>query len=148
VHESTRQLRHAPVEIPASKLPAPIVSYDVGRRRWRLEAPYAYRDGERLLTVPRDFEFDLASVPRAFWWVIAPFELSIAAPLLHDFLYHFRGRTPPGAVVPPGAYDRAGADRLFAAVMAEEGVAGWRRALAYLATRALGGPAWAAGRPV
>jgi hypothetical protein len=147
VHESARALRHDRVEIPASRLPAPVVSYDLTRHRWRLEAPYPYRDGESVVTVPGGFEFDLASVPRPFWWLIAPFELSIAAPLLHDFLYHFRGQPPPGAVVPPATYDRAAADRLFAEAMAAEGVPAWRRRAAYLATRALGAPGWAAGSP-
>jgi hypothetical protein len=30
----------------------------LGGRRWRLEADYAYRDGETTITVPAGFRFD------------------------------------------------------------------------------------------
>ena len=41
---------------------------------------------------------DLSSVPRAFWGLIAPFEVSIEAPLEHDFLYQHRGDPPAGTI--------------------------------------------------
>jgi hypothetical protein len=144
---SARALRRHSVAIPASRLPPPLVSYLVDRERWVLEAPYAYTDDGHRITVPQGFEFDLASVPRAFWSLIAPFELSIAAPLLHDFLYRYRGEPPAGAIEPTRRYSRLEADRLFRRVMEEEGVARWRRVLAYLAVRWLSSFAWAEGRP-
>jgi len=144
---SARTLRRHPVAIEGSRLPPPLVSYLVDRERWVLEAAYTYTDGARRLTVPQGFEFDLASVPRAFWSLIAPFELSIAAPLLHDFLYRYQGEPPAGAIEPPGRYSRLEADRLFRRVMEEEGVARWRRALGYAAVRLFSGYAWTEGKP-
>tara|TARA_E500000178_G_C16922887_1_gene708070 strand:+ start:663 stop:1148 length:486 start_codon:yes stop_codon:yes gene_type:complete len=38
------------------------------------------------ITVPKGFVTDLASVPRAMWWLIAPFDVARAA-IVHDILY-------------------------------------------------------------
>ena len=70
---------------------------------WVLEAPYRYDDGATRLTVPAGFAFDLASIPRLFWPLAAPFELSIAAPLLHDFLYRYAAPRPRRAPSRRGA---------------------------------------------
>lgn len=136
-----RTLSRDPVDIPDSRLPPPILSF-VGGRRWRLEADYAYRDADTTITIGKGFEFDLSSVPRLLWWLIAPFELSVAAPLLHDYLYFHGGRPPAGAVVPHRTYNRAEVDAMFRGIMRKEGVSAWRRALGYLAVRAFGRPAW------
>ena len=139
------RLSHTAVAIARSSLPAPIISYDVSPGRWRLEADYAYLDGPNRITVPSQFSFNLASVPRAFWWLIAPFELSIAAPLIHDFLYGYGGRPPAGAIVPPRDYDRKQSDQLFRRLMELEGVPAWRRSAAYRAVRWFGGAGWGRG---
>lgn len=136
------QLSHARVAIARSALPSPIVSYDVFSGKWRLEAAYGYFDAPNQITVPSQFSFDLASVPRPFWWLIAPFELSIAAPLLHDFLYRFQGSPPGGAIVPPRTYSREETDLLFRDIMTQEGVPAWRRAAAYRAVRWFGAGGW------
>jgi hypothetical protein len=139
--DSAKQLSNSPVEVPASNLPPPVLTY-VGDDLWRLEQAYSYQDGDRVITVPAGFEFDLSSVPRALWWLIAPFELSIVAPLLHDYLYEHGGNPPAGSVVPPHTYTRRETDDLFRKVMEQEGVAPWRRTLAYAAVRLFGGQAW------
>lgn len=125
------------VEIAGSGLPAPVLVYDGA---WVLHEDYSYYDAPRdcLLNIPAGFRFDLASVPRALWWLIAPFELSIVAPLLHDWLYRH------GGVVPGRSYTRAEADALFRDVMREEGVPGWRWRAAYLAVRVAGRGSWRA----
>ena len=40
----------------------------------------------KTVTVPIGFVTDLASVPRAMWWAIAPFDVARAA-IIHDLLY-------------------------------------------------------------
>lgn len=121
--------------------PVPI-SYDARARVWTLEAPFSYSDGGTLIHIPQGFTFDLASVPRAFWRVIAPFELSVEGALVHDWLYR-NGGAPP-YVMPYRTFSREEADRLFGKIMEDEGVPGWRRALAYRAVRWFGGRAWKA----
>ena len=135
------QLERDRVDVARSRLPTPVLTY-LGGRQWRLEQDYTYRDGDTTITVPAGFEFDLSSVPRALWWLIAPFELSIVAPLLHDFLYRHRGRPPAGSVEPPRTYTRSEADRMFRAIMEQEGVPAWRRVVGQAAVRILGGPDW------
>ena len=136
-----QRLDHDLVEIAGSQLPPPLLTY-VGEGQWQLEASYTYHDGETAITVPADFRFDLSSVPRLFWSLIAPFELSIVAPLLHDFLYRCGGRPPGGSVDPPRTYNRREVDGMFRTIMEAEGVSAWRRTLAYLAVRAFGHSAW------
>lgn len=143
--EEVRHYEQAPIDITASELRPPVVTYVGPGNVWRLEEDYPYRDGTSIVTVPMGFLFDLASIPRIFWSLIAPFELSITAPLLHDFLYHYRGDPPPGSITPPRRYSRADADRLFREVMEAEGVPGWRRTLAFLAVRAFGWLGWRRG---
>ncbi len=132
------------VEVAASKLPSPVLTF-VGGREWRLEEDYTYVDGDHRITVPAGFQFDLSSVPRSLWWLISPFELSIVAPLLHDFLYAYGGDPPPGSIEPPRTYTRREADELFRRIMEQEGVAPWRRRLAYAAVRVFGRGAWQSG---
>jgi hypothetical protein len=141
VKPQVRTLEREPVDIAGSRLPPPILSY-VGGRHWRLEADYSYRDAETTITVGKGFQFDLSSVPRLLWWLIAPFELSVAAPLLHDFLYFHGGRPPEGSVEPPRIYNRAEVDAMFRGIMRKEGVPRWRQVLGYLAVRAFGRQAW------
>ena len=53
-----------PIEIAASALSPPIVTYIGPGNVWRLEESYSYQDGASEITVPDGFEFDLASIPR------------------------------------------------------------------------------------
>lgn len=130
------------VRVEDSVLPPPLLSYRPDRRAWVLEQDYTYTDGATVLRIPSGFQFDLASVPRFAWSLIAPFELSIVAPLLHDFLYGHGGRLPDGSVAPPRSYSRKEADALFREVMRQERVAAWRARLAYWAVRWFGRGSW------
>lgn len=121
------------------------MTYLVREGAWRLDAPFRWEEGGTRLTVPAGWRFDLASVPRIFWTLIAPFELSLAAPLVHDFLYRTAGVPQPGTVEPHRTFTRAEADRIFCAIMARQGVAGWRLAAAYVAVRVAGVLAWRRG---
>ena len=139
---SALKFRNQPVVIAASGLPAPIISYIEAEGLWRLEEPYGYSQAGHRITVPAGYKFDLASVPRIFWFLIAPFELSIAAPLIHDFLYDSKGDPPAGSIRPPKIFSRKEADGIFREIMEKENVAGWRRFFAYWAVRWFGWFAW------
>lgn len=135
------------VVVAASKLSPPILTFDTYKEIWRLEETYSYKDGEYLITMPAGFESDLASVPRIFWWLIAPFELSIVGSLIHDYLYQYCGN-PPKGVSPPYTYTRQETDALFRRVMEKENVVWWRRELAYWVVRRFGCWAWRLVRPL
>ena len=136
------ELNKNAIQIEASELSPPIISYNVEHKCWYLEEEYPYQDGENLIKVPKGFDFDLASIPRFLWWLIAPFELSISAPLLHDFVYVHRGDMPEASIVPVRIYNRKQADKLFKRIMKQEGVSKWRMNAAYLAVRWFGKKAW------
>ena len=72
----------------------------VGRRLWRLDAPYRVEyemDGERYrLTVPAGFLYDGASVPRFVWSILAADKLHKAS-VPHDFAYEVGGVMPLGS---------------------------------------------------
>lgn len=124
--------------IPNSTLEAVTVTYVTSSRKWVLIKEYTVHECilERTIRIPADFEFDLASIPRFLWRVIAPFELSLIAPLTHDWIYHKAGS------LPEGVYTRAEADRIFLHLMKHEGVSRLRRTAAYLAVRTFGGRWW------
>lgn len=116
-------------------MPYPLVTF-LNKDRWRLEKAFSAGSVE----VPAGFEFDLASIPRPLWWLIAPFELSLAAPLVHDYLYRHGGVLPDGR-----RFTRADADRLFLEIMRAERVPYWRRVLAFPAVRLFGWTGWKEG---
>ena len=119
------------------------ITYDVARRTWRLLDDYAYAYQGTTLTAKKGYAFDLSSIPRPLWWLIAPNELSILAPLFHDLLYEYRGKLPdPTYANPYRTYTRREADDLFLHLMEVEGVASWRRLAAYSAVRAAGEIYW------
>lgn len=132
----------APIRAPAALASHPTCvrpRYVASAGHWVVDDGFRYHDLRRgidLEIVP-GFICDLASVPRALWWVLAPFELSQCAPVLHDWLYK-RG----GLVGGRQAYTREQADQLFQEVMEEEGVPAWRRAAAFRAVRLFGRFAW------
>jgi len=140
--QQAQALSHTTVEIAASSLPHAVVTYLVEEKMWHLEQTYKHQDGATLITVPQGFRFDLASVPRIIWWLVSPFELSIVAPLVHDFLYLHKGDPPAGAIDPPRRYTRKASDQLFKRIMKKEGVGWWRWRIAYAAVRAFGGASW------
>jgi hypothetical protein len=138
----TFELKKQRINIAVSDLASPLVTYVVAEKTWCLEEDYTYAgDGFHLLVV-KGFKFDLASVPRLLWWLIAPFELSISAPLLHDFLYRYQGNPPLGGITPQKAFTRKEADRLFREIMEQERVKAWRRFFAYWGVRFFGGKVW------
>lgn len=114
-----------------------------GGDEWVTAEAWTYKFGGFSVTVPCGYRTDLASIPRVLWSALAPFELSVAAPLLHDYLYRCQGVPIWGTTVPETrTFTRAEIDRLFLAVMEREGVGAFRRRAAYLAVRAFGWAAW------
>lgn len=118
---------------------------------WTLDAEFSVQSRGYSLVVPQGFVTDLASIPRPFWSEIAPFELSIGAVVLHDWLYQHGGRIlcrnvplPNGGQIAaaPLTFTRADADAFLRDIAAQFGVSLWRRNAAYYAVRLFGGRCW------
>lgn len=112
-----------------------------GESMWATQADYYVETPWGEVFIPIGFRFDLASVPRWAWWLIAPFELSLVAPLVHDYLYHQAGYMDDG-ISWPAVWDREDADDLFLWLMERERVPAWRAKLAHRAVRGGGGIPW------
>lgn len=114
----------------------PEVTYLVSENCWILTDDWTYSGHGVNLFIASGFRFDLASIPRVFWRLVSPFELSIAAPLAHDYLYRFGGNAWNRWLT------REETDNLFRSIMEDEGVPWWRRNAAYRAVRMFAGFAW------
>jgi hypothetical protein len=101
-------------------------------RRWRVLAAFRYQSRGREVVVPAGFVTDMASVPRALWWLMPPWDRYGPAAIVHDLDYRQQW------------VSRAEADALFLAGMAALKVPGPRRWVIYLALRLFGGFAWRA----
>jgi len=117
-----------------------ITQTSVDPGRWRLDEELVVTSRGWTLVVPRGFLTDLASIPRVLWWLIAPSELSIAAPIVHDWLYEAGGRIRASHVGYPAwgveqRFARSDADAFLYDLAAQAGVWWWRRWLAYKAVR-------------
>jgi hypothetical protein len=122
-----KDLNHPVPEIP--------ITYDLKNELWTLLSEYSYDYFDYQLVAPKGYMFDLSSIPRIFWGILAPNELSILAPLFHDIMYDYKGNLPIGYVIPYRKFTRKESDDLFLYLMKIEGVPAYRRRLAYRAVR-------------
>lgn len=132
----------------SATLPKVVLTRDDQRKVWILFDDCSYQPDKIeptcTITAPKNFEFDLASIPRVFWSILDPPELSLAAPLFHDLIYRVGGVLPTGQLTPDGAliFTRAEVDALFLELMTKAGIPRWKRQAAYLAVRGFAGFAW------
>lgn len=127
----------------------PDVDYSLARKNWRLTEPVTVQlpDG-RWITIPENFEWDLASIPRFLWWRVAPNELSLIAPLVHDWLYVWDGEVRAKEEHPEverhflTSYTRKEADQIFHSLMLRQGVGRFRAWEAYKLVRLFGRRYW------
>ena len=94
------------------------------------------------ITVPKGFKTDLASVPRACWWFIAPFDVARAG-VVHDYLYYCirQYRAAAGDKEDPCVIMDAkqAADKVFKEAMTlSEHVPAWKQYLAHKAVAVFG----------
>ena len=101
---------------------------------WRVERSFDYHvgseDSEEIVTVPKDFETDFASVPRLFWTILPPDGKYTQAATLHDYLYHSQ------------KFKRKKCDKIFIEAMKVLGVSFWKRRVMYRAVRMFGWIPW------
>lgn len=92
------------------------------------------------IRIPSGFEFDGASVPRAFWRLLPPVAgVHLRAALAHDVLYVDKMCWKNGDYA---AITKEEADWIFRQLMLEDGVTPWLAKAAYSAVAAFGGSTW------
>tara|TARA_B100001564_G_C20525631_1_gene617247 strand:+ start:495 stop:989 length:495 start_codon:yes stop_codon:yes gene_type:complete len=95
------------------------------------------------VTVPQGFVTDLASVPRAMWWLIAPFDVARAA-IIHDLLYktirQYRWKIGVDKDMEVVKAAKIAADKVFLLGMkdAEPKIPGWKSYLSWKAVDLFG----------
>lgn len=112
----------------------PLLSYIVGQG-WVLCRQWHCHVNGCTITVPEGFRHDLASVPRMFWPLLGPMDLSVEAALVHDMIYQHHA-------VGGRLFKRREADRLLRLIARRERVPVWRCWAAWLAVRGFGWLAW------
>jgi hypothetical protein len=127
-----------------------ITQLSVSPRRWRLDEDLVVTSYGWTLVVPKGRVSDGASIPRVFWPIMDPFELSVAAPFVHDELYGSGGVIRASDVGVPAErethhFTRNDADNFLYDVAAQEGVWWWRRSLARRMLRWFGAGNWNVG---
>ena len=116
------------------------VSMLKGGRRAELNEEFSVRVGkvsafvDEVVTVPKGFVTDFASIPRVVRSFIPQLGRYSWAAVVHDYLYS------------EGDGKRKDADLLFLALMASSGVPWWKRRLIYRAVRLGGWVAWRRNR--
>lgn len=99
-------------------------------RKATLKEQLVYRHPLKTIIVPAGFETDFASVPRAFWRIVPPWDSHLLASVVHDRLYDL------------GEGSQAVADAIFLDAMTDLGVPKWKRVVMYIALRFFGFAAW------
>lgn len=119
-----------------------------GRSLWALaeEITYAPSDGSGVITVPKGFVTDLASIPQPFWALLPPDGPWVKAAVIHDYLYYTQGsgvwKCHPRSITAAKDYTRPQADWILRDAMQDRGVGGFKRNVIYLAVRVGGQHGW------
>lgn len=120
-------------------------------KRWRLAVPFEYHVGAEesgdVITVPRGFTTDFASVPRPFWSLFPPWGTYGKAAVLHDYLYVIQGVRGSTEQLFHRTRSRAECDGIFLEAMKVLGVNIVTRTALWSAVRTWGWIAWRKRKP-
>lgn len=131
-----------------------------GRRLHRLSDDLVFGlegpEGPTWIIVPQGFVTDLESIPRVVTWLagwagFVPGNSNPAAPVIHDYLYQYRGHVPRWkrdaaglfvSVSDARPFTRREADDLFHWILVESGTPRWRADRMHAAVKRWGGRGW------
>lgn len=102
------------------------ISYNEHIECWVVEENVKLAIENKIVTVPRGFRSDLASVPRLFWSIYPPFGKYGEAAIVHDYLYKNR------------VFSRRKCDKYFLLLMKRAKVSVITRYFFYLSVRLFG----------
>lgn len=117
-----------------SEFTSPLVVEHISEREWIVRESFEYHVGsypsDQIITVPKGFDTDFASIPRIFWGILPPSGPYGKAAVVHDYCY----RT--------ACYSRKISDIIFLEGMDVLKVSGWKKIVIYYAVRWFGWHAW------
>lgn len=116
-------------------------------RKWKLGENWHYRLKENVeVVIPKEFDFDGASIPRPFWALLSPVGVLLIPGLLHDYAYQFDQLWEIGSDGCPRAYQKGAGkeywDELFRETAEEVNGFSVINAIAWLAVSIGGSGAW------
>jgi len=115
-----------------------IVVKKIGNHRWELHEPIEYHVGdansEEVISIPKGFKTDFASVPRPLWGLFPPNGKHTGAAIVHDYLYQNH------------IYSRKKSDKIFLEIMKIYEVSWIKRYTMYRAVRLFGRGSWLKGK--
>ena len=116
------------------KFTDPLIVKKLAGRIWEIMEPFDYhvgsKDSLRIVSVPKGFVTDLASVPRMFWIIFPPDGQYTKAAVIHDFCYFKR------------LFRRRTCDAIFYEAMGVLKVPLWKRWIMHKAVRVGGWVGW------
>lgn len=92
----------------------------------RVAEAFSVSVGRSVLTIPKGFETDGATIPRPFRWILPPLGTYLRAVVVHDYLYT------------QGLFSKALADRTLRRILIEDGVSKPIASIMYLAVKLFG----------
>lgn len=118
-----------------SQFTTPLIVKALDGSRWQVMEPFEYHvgkeDSTEVITIPKWFITDFASIPRIFWTLVgSPTGRYSKAAVVHDWLYHRQ------------YYERNEADKIFLEAMQVLKVPWWKRRIMWLAVRVFGFLPW------
>ena len=123
-----------------SSFTQPLTVTKIAGRKWRVERSFRYcigkEDSDKYIYIPKGFETDFASIPRAFWIIFPPDGQYSQAAVVHDYLYSKRG------IVKRRVYKRKSCDKIFLEAMEVLKVNKCVRKTIYRAVRMFGWACW------
>ena len=115
------------------KIVKPLRTERLGNKLWKLTLDFVVGYNNVVLSVPKGFITNGASVPRMFWWLCAPMAGPFGeAAVIHDYMYSKQSH----------CIDRKAADRVLRDIGRENGANIIRANLVYSAVRMFGWKFW------
>ena len=100
-----------------------------GSKTFKLKESFRYISSYGVITVPRGFITDGASVPRIFWSIFSPYGDYFDAAIIHDYLYTKRNKV----------YSRKQSDLIFKEAMYNSGISWITREIIFRGVILFGG---------
>lgn len=118
-----------------SQFTNPLIVELIGPNLWKTYAGFDYHVGSypstEIISVPRAYVTDFASIPRIFWSVLSPTDRHGRASLLHDYCYSVKYKN-----------DRKYCDKIFKEAMGVLKVSPTIIAVMYWGVRLFGEKRW------